>query len=61
MHFNVRIRRWVLWWFYVGIVCGAAALGNILGKNLTREQEHIVLIIGLMHWAVGGAVCWALA
>lgn len=60
MHLHVRVRRWVMWWFYVGIVCGAVAIGNILVRDFTRTQDHIILLIGLMHWAVGGAVCWAL-
>ena len=33
MHFRVRIRHWVAWWFYVGVVCGVIALVNILGRR----------------------------
>ena len=59
MHLEVRIHHWVLWWLYVGVVLGVIALANILGQNLTRPQEHLVLIIGVIHWALGGVVCWA--
>jgi hypothetical protein len=59
MHIHLRIHRWVIWWFYVGVVCGAIALFNILGHNLTRAQEWILLIIGAAHWLLGGIVCWA--
>jgi hypothetical protein len=59
MQFNVHVRRWVAWWFYVGIVCGGVALANILGRDLTRSQERILLLIGALHWLLGGVVCWA--
>src|SRR3954451_14677985 len=58
MHIHFRIRRWVLWWFYIGVVCGVVAVVNILDRNLTRTQEEVVLAIGLLHWALGGAVCY---
>jgi hypothetical protein len=59
MHIHLRIHRWVIWWFYVGVVCGAIALVNILGHNLTGAQDRILLIIGAAHWLLGGIVCWA--
>lgn len=55
----LRIRRWVRWWFYVGVICGILALANIFLRNLTRRQEDIVLFLGVMHWLLGGLVCWA--
>lgn len=59
MHIHVRIHRWVLWWFYVGVVCGVVALINILGRDLSRSQERIILVIGVFHWVLGGLVCYA--
>jgi len=59
-HIHVRIHRWVVWWFYVGAVCGVTALVNILGRDLTRTQELIILIFGVLHWLLGGLVCWVL-
>ena len=56
----VLVHRWVLWWFYLGVVFGAVALSNILFGNLTRTDEHILLIVGAIHWILGGLVCWAL-
>jgi len=56
----VLVHRWVLWWFYLGIVCGVVALSNILFGDLTRTDEHILLIVGAIHWILGGLVCWAL-
>ncbi len=59
MYIHVKIHRWVLWWFYIGIVCGVIAVVNILTRNLTRLQDHVILIVGAVHWALGGVVCWA--
>jgi len=59
MQVRVRIHRWVVWWFYVGIVCGVVALINILGRSdLSRAQERIILLIGVVHWVLGGLVCY---
>jgi hypothetical protein len=59
MHIHVRVHRWVLWWFYVGIVLGAIALINILVRDdLSRTQERFILIIGALHWLLGGIVCY---
>ncbi|MGA2119800.1 MAG: hypothetical protein ABSH56_34280 [Bryobacteraceae bacterium] len=60
MRVRVRMHRWVMWWFYVGVVCGVVALINILGRSdLTRTQERIILLIGVVHWVLGGLVCYA--
>jgi hypothetical protein len=59
MHVHVRMHRWVVWWFYVGVVCGVVAVINILGRDLSRTQERVILAIGVLHWALGGLVCYA--
>ena len=59
MSVQLRVRRWVVWWIYVGVVCGAIALVNIIGQNLTRSQDRVLLILGGAHWVLGGVVCWA--
>ncbi len=59
MQLNVRIRRWVIWWFYVGVFCGGIALANIFGRDLTPYQDRVLLLIGALHWILGGIVCWA--
>ena len=59
MHFYLRIHHWVLWWFYLGVVGGAIALINILTRDLTRTQERVILVIGLLFWLLGGLVCHA--
>ncbi len=59
MQFHVRIHRWVLWWFYVGVVCCVVAVINILGRDLSRTQEDVILLIGALHWLLGGLVCYA--
>jgi hypothetical protein len=59
MHFHVRIHRWVLWWFYLGVAGGVVALTNILGRDLSRTQDKVILLIGVAHWALGGLVCYA--
>jgi len=59
MHIHLRIHRWVVWWFYIGLVCGVVALANIFSRNLTRSQEDIVLILGVIHWVLGGLVCYS--
>jgi hypothetical protein len=59
MQLHVHVRRWVVWWFYVGVICGGIALANIFGRDLTRPQEKVLLLIGALHWLLGGIVCWA--
>ena|SRR5664279_3375770 len=59
MQIHLRIQHWVIWWFYVGVACGAIALSIILGHNLTGTQDRIILVAGVAHWLLGGIVCWA--
>jgi hypothetical protein len=59
MHLHVRIHHWVLWWFYTGVIIGVIAVVNILTRDLTRAQERVILIIGLLFWTLGGIVCHA--
>jgi hypothetical protein len=54
-----HVHRWVLWWFYVGVVCGIVAVANMLFRDLSRTQEHVLIFLGTMHWLLGGLVCWA--
>ena len=58
MHIHVRIHRWILWWFYVGVACGAVAVVNILSRNVSRTQEDVILVIGALFWVLGGVVCY---
>jgi hypothetical protein len=58
MHIHVRIHHWVLWWFYLGVVCGAVAVVNILFRDLTRVQEQVILAIGVLFWVLGGIACY---
>jgi hypothetical protein len=58
MHLHLRIHRWVLWWFWIGVVLGAIAVVNILLRNLTRWQETIILVVGALNWLIGGIICW---
>lgn len=60
MDIHVRVHHWVVVWIAVGLVCGVVALVNILGRHLTQSQEDWVLVIGAMHWLIGGLVCYAL-
>ena len=59
MHIHVRIHHWVLWWFYTGAILGVIAVVNILTRDLTRAQDRIILVIGLLFWILGGLVCHA--
>src|SRR6266540_2499283 len=59
MRVHLRVRRWVVWWFELGVLCGAIALANIFGRDLSRAQERVLLILGVLHWLLGGIVCWA--
>ena len=56
---RVHMHRWVVWWFYVGVACGAVAVVNILGRDLSRSQERLILLAGVAHWVLGGVVCYA--
>lgn len=58
-HIHVRIHRWVIWWLFMGVVCGAVALLNILLRDLTHTQEKAILAVGIVNWVLGGIVCWA--
>jgi hypothetical protein len=58
-HIHIRIHRWVIWWLCLGIVFGVIALVNILFRDLTRVQDKVILIVGVVHWVLGGVVCWA--
>jgi hypothetical protein len=58
-HIHIRIHRWVIWWLCLGVVCGAIALVNILFRELTRTQDKVILLVGIVHWVLGGMVCWA--
>lgn len=59
MSIRLRMQRWVMWWIYVGIVCGVVALVNILGRDLSRTQDKVILLVGIAHWVIGGLVCYA--
>ena len=59
MDVHIRIRRWVVWWVYVGVALGVVAVANLIGRDLTRRQERIILLMGVIHWVLGGLVCYA--
>lgn len=58
MDVHIRVKHWVLWWFYVSVALGAVAIVNILGRDLSRRQERIILFMGVIHWVLGGLVCY---
>jgi len=58
-HIHIRIHRWVIWWLCLGVAFGAIALVNILFRDLTRAQDKLILVVGIVHWVLGGVVCWA--
>ncbi len=59
MDVHIRVRRWVVWWFYASVAFGATAIANILGRDLTRRQERILLYLGVIYWVLGGLACFA--
>ena len=60
MHVQIRVRRWVIWWLYVGVALGVIAIGNILARDLTHRQIRIALFVGVVHWVLGGLICYVL-
>lgn len=42
-----------------GAIGGAVAVVNILGHDLSRFQERVLLLTGVAHWILGGLVCYA--
>jgi|SRR6516165_4752880 hypothetical protein len=56
---HLHVHHWVVWWFYVGVACGAVAIVNILSRSLTRTQDDVVLTLGVLFWGMGGLLCWA--
>src|SRR5215469_1807196 len=59
-HFHLHIQHWVIWWFYVGIACGIIALANIFLRHLSETQIKLVLVFGVLHWVLGGVVCYCI-
>ena len=59
MHIRVRIHHWVLWWFYVGVICGLVAIVNVMERDLSRSQVRLVLLVGVLFWLLGGLMCYA--
>lgn len=59
LHLDVRIHRWVVWWVVLGVVCGIVAVTNILEHNLTRAQERVLILAGVLNWFLGGLICYA--
>ena len=60
MHVHLHVHRWVIWWLWFGVLCGLVASVNLLTHTLTREQEDVIVFLGVLYWALGGVVCWAL-
>ena len=58
MHIHIRIHHWVLWWFYIGVICGVVALVNILGRDLSPTEEKVILMVGVLFWVLGGIACY---
>jgi hypothetical protein len=59
LHHRVHIRRWVAWWMVLGVVCGIVAVTNILEHSLTRAQERVLIVMGVLNWFLGGVICYA--
>ena len=59
LHRRVHIHRWVVWWMVLGVVCGIVAVTNILEHSLTRAQEKVLILMGVMNWILGGLICYA--
>jgi hypothetical protein len=59
LHFHLRVQHWVVWWFYVGIACGVIALANVFLRHLSETDVKLVLFFGVLFWALGGAICYA--
>jgi hypothetical protein len=58
MHIHLRVHRWVVSWFIVGIFLGAIAIINIVFRDLSRTQDRTILIVGALNWLLGGIVCY---
>ena len=56
MHLHLRIHHWVLWWFFIGAVCGLIAVVNLRSSFVDNhpsgvEVESLTIqsIIGTLH------------
>lgn len=58
--FHLHIQHWVVWWFYIGIVCGVIAVTNIVFRHLSETQTELVLVFGVLHWVLGGVICYCI-
>jgi hypothetical protein len=57
---HIHVKHWVLWWFYLGVLCGVIAMINIFFRDLSSEDIRLVLVFGVLHWVLGGVVCYCL-
>lgn len=56
---HIHVKHWVLWWFYLGILCGIIAMINIFCRtDLSSTDIKLVLVFGVLHWVLGGVVCY---
>lgn len=60
MSIHLRVHRWVVWWFWLGVVFGAVALINVLVRDLPRPEDKVVLLVSALFWLIGGVFCFAL-
>lgn len=55
---HIHVKHWVLWWFYLGVICGLVALINIFFRDMTPEGIKLALIFGVLFWVLGGVVIY---
>jgi hypothetical protein len=55
---HIHVKHWVVWWFYLGVACGVIGLINIFLRDLSSAGIRLVLIFGVLHWVLGGVVCY---
>lgn len=59
MTVHLRVRHWVIVWFWLAVVFGVVALVNILVRDLPRVEDKVVLAVSALFWLIGGVFCYA--
>jgi hypothetical protein len=57
---QIHVKHWVLWWFYLGVICGIVALINIFFRDMSPEGIKLALIFGVLFWVLGGVAIYCL-
>ena len=59
MAVHLRVRHWVVVWFWLAVIFGAVALVNVVVRDLPRTEDKVVAVVSAFFWLIGGVFCYA--